>query len=229
MIEMDEELLSQLTLEVEHGVKYLTLEEYPELQEGQTVADVKDEDVKKTRHFRFRSPSPNQEMEASIEKQRFLNKLRADKALRTRYQLEQEHIQEIEELRKEKTSLEKDMDEMNRELVRQLDVFEGEEEPTIDFEAWLKERQEGMDGLSMRIYRISLAIEAILGNSIDSLANKRYFAVLTALSWDKSVNDQWEPVWKDYKEFADDGSPVSATLMLHTMQSLQPGNSFFGV
>lgn len=217
----DYSMLEDLLLD---NVYYLVIKQLPKKTE-----DAEETTDEVETYYRFRFPNHRQKMEANKQKSRFYNVIAQDKELKSKRQIEEQFKQEIADIRKKCDPLEKDLRRLNEKLFMDGTTLPDPDKDPEKFTPLYNEAIKEMLEVSEKLEVIKAPLVDIYALSYDWLAQQEYIAIMTAMCWEKPVDDDnWEPIWKTYDEYKEDRSPLATFLQNKTMGFFNGMSSFFG-
>jgi len=213
MRELTAEQTQQLESVIEDGVRYLIL------REGENVERI----------YRLRNPSHKQTDMATQMSHKYTWELRKDKNIKSRAEVEEEHKEILEDLKKRSRVVKDKLDQAQVAFIDSLPSMpDGEKDPDA-FEKAVGDQSKEIEEVESEALEIQMALMEIYALSREHLVTKHKIAVLCALCWEKQTEDgEWENVWESYEAFADDRDAKALVLETETLQTLMPSAGFFG-
>ena len=222
-------MLEDLVLD---NVYYLIIKQLPKKKDNTEEAKEdteKPEDEEVEVYYRFQYPNHNQKMEANKQKSRFYNEIVQDKGLRSKREIEEQFKEEIADIKKKCSPLEKDIKRLNEKLFIDGTTLPDPEKEPAKFNTLFNEYYAPLLEVQKKIEDIRRPLLDIYSLSYDFLAEQEHMAIMTSLCWEKPVDDDnWVPIWKDYNEYKDDRKPLATFLLNKTTAFFAGMGSFFG-
>lgn len=213
MRKLTAEQTQQLESIIEDGVRYLIHREVDNVEYM----------------YRLRNPSHKQTMDATQMGHKYMWELRKDKNIKSQAEVEEECKDLIDDLNRRAMVVKEKTDAVKDALIEALpDMPDGEKDPDA-FRKAAEEQAKGMEPVEKEMLAIQAELVDIYAFSREHLVNRRRVAILTALCWERQVEDgEWENVWESYEEFENDRDAKALVLETEALQTFMPSAGFFG-